>query len=74
MPYTAIFGALQQTFGPAASRKSTGQKIMGFIEALAQGNSSGGNNAYGACYVCRQGSDRMDGPGLPAEEMFAEDV
>ena len=48
VPYTAIFGALQQTFGPAASRKSTGQKIMGFIEALAQGNSSGGNNAYGA--------------------------
>ena len=49
--YTAIFSALQQTFGQAASRKSTGQKIMGLIEALAQGNSTGGGggvNAYGA--------------------------
>jgi len=49
VPYTAIFSALQQTFGPAASRKSTGQKIMGFIEAMAQSNSSGGaGNPYGA--------------------------
>ena len=46
--YTAIFTALQQTFGQSASRKTTGEKIMSFISALAQGNSTGGGNPYGA--------------------------
>jgi hypothetical protein len=47
VPYNAIFTALQQTFGPAASRKTTGEKIMGFISALAQGGNTGGGSAYG---------------------------
>ena len=47
VPYNAIFTALQQTFGPAASRKSTGEKVMGFISALAQGGNTGGAGAYG---------------------------
>ena len=50
MPYNAIFTALQQTFGPAASRKTTGEKIMGFISALAQGGNTGGGYSGAQAY------------------------